>query len=399
MIEKKRRSLTAQKGQVTKALQRVEDSLSQEEPDSDVIEELLDILNQRYCKVELIYDALTELIDDTDQIEQLAEEIEICLAKVQDARIKAKKIINKKSPLPTSTVEATKPEPRVKLPELQLPKFKGDILEFPRFWDLFTNTVDKDPKLSEVQKFTYLTGYLEGEASDVVKELRVTEENYKEAKELLKERYHRPDALIFRHIHCLLNLETDKGKSKDNLGKLRSIMDQVNIHVRSLETLGINGADYGVILVPLILSRLPHEIVSEWSRKSKNKERDLKYLLELCNEEIQIKERAQSVRITNFEKTPEKSASTTDRARRKPQHNSNRTAASLTTVEVKCIFCDRNGHDGAVCRTVKRWTWDQIKTAVQKAGACYRCLNTGHLAKTCKESCSLCGKGHHSNIC
>ena len=115
-----------------------------------------------------------------------------------------------------------------------------------------------------------MTGYLEDETADVVKELRVTEENYQEAKELLKERYHRPDALIFRHIHCLLHLETDKSKNKDNLSKLRSVMDQVNIHVRSLDTLGIKGADYGVILVQLILSRLPHEIVCEWSRKSKN---------------------------------------------------------------------------------------------------------------------------------
>ena len=44
--------------------------------------------------------------------------------------------------------------------------------------------------------FTYLTCYLEHEAADVVKELRVTEENYQEVKELFKERI---DALIFRH--------------------------------------------------------------------------------------------------------------------------------------------------------------------------------------------------------
>ena len=61
-------------------------------------------------------------------------------------------------------------------------------------------------------------------------------------------------------MHCLLRLETDKSKNKDNLSKLRSVMDQVNIHVRSLEALGMKGADYGVIPVPLILSRHPYEI-------------------------------------------------------------------------------------------------------------------------------------------
>ena len=399
LIEKKKRSLTAQKGQVTKALQRLEDTLSQPEADNDVIQELLENLNKRYEKVEGIYDTLSELIESGEQIEQMAVEIESCLAKVQDTRIKAKKKMSKKPPL-TSSVGANTSQAHVNLPELHLPKFKGDILEFPRFWDLFSNTVDKDPKLSPVHKFTYLTGYLEDEAADVVKELRVTEENYQEAKELLKERYHRPDALIFRHIHCLLHLETDKSKNKDNLSKLRSVMDQVNIHVRSLDTLGIKGADYGVILVPLILSRLPHEIVCEWSRKSKNKERDLQYLLDLCNEEIHIKERTQSVRITSLEKPADKTTANLDRERRRPKPNLSRaTAAALTTVENRCIFCNRNGHDASVCRTVRSFTWDQIKEAIQKAGVCYKCLNSGHIAKTCKVTCSSCGRGHHSNIC
>ena len=66
LIEKKKRSLTAQKGQVTKALQRLEDTLSQPEADNDVIQELLENLNKRYEKVEGIYDALSELTDRTN---------------------------------------------------------------------------------------------------------------------------------------------------------------------------------------------------------------------------------------------------------------------------------------------------------------------------------------------
>ena len=75
-----------------------------------------------------------------------------------------------KKPPPTSSVGAN-------LPKLHLPKFKGNILEFPQFWDLFSNTTDEDPKLSPVKKFSYLTDYLENEEADVVKELRVIKEN------------------------------------------------------------------------------------------------------------------------------------------------------------------------------------------------------------------------------
>ena len=68
-------------------------------------------------------------------------------------------------------------------------------------------------------------------------------------------------------------------------------------------------------------------------------------------------------------------------------------------MENRCIFCNRNDHDASVCRRVRSFTWDQIKEGVQKAGVCYKCLNSGHIAKTCKVTCSLCGRGHHSNIC
>ena len=117
LIEKKKRSLTAQKGQVTKALQRLEDTLSQPEADNDVIQELLENLNKRYEKVEGIYDALSELIESGEQIEQMAVEIESCLAKVQDTRIKAKKKMSKKPP-PTSSVGANTSQAHVNLPEL-----------------------------------------------------------------------------------------------------------------------------------------------------------------------------------------------------------------------------------------------------------------------------------------
>ena len=107
-----------------------------------------------------------------------------------------------------------------------------------------------------------MSGYLTGEAAEVIKELRVTEQNYEQAKNLLKERYDHPNALIFRHIHSLLHIQVDKCKHKDSLRQLRALMDLINIHIRSLESLCIKGADYGVILVPLILSRLHKKLLA-----------------------------------------------------------------------------------------------------------------------------------------
>ena len=397
MAEKKKKSLSAQKGQVTKAIDKLQAALQNPETDNEVIEELLDTLNKRFSKVENLHDELSELIESEEEMEAISEEIEQYLSRVQDVKVKAKKKIGKKSVVP-STAHAH----QVKLPDIRLPKFGGDVLEWPRFWDLFTATIDEDQKLSDVHKFTYLTGQLEGEAAEVIKELRVSSENYKKAKELLTERYERPDTLIFKHVQALLHLEIDKNK-KDTLSRLKSCMDQVNIHIRSLETLGIDGTSYGVILVPLILSRLPHEIVQQWSRKSKGKEQNLQYLLDLCNEEMQIKERTQSVRYTNNPTNGFTERTTDEKGKYTPRKSSPKrsTAATLTTMneDPQCIFCDRKNHKATECRTVKKFSWDQIKDKVQKNGVCYKCLNSGHIAKDCRATCATCGRGHHSIIC
>ena len=261
----------------------------------------------------------------------------------------------------------------------------------------FQATID-DSELHDVTKFTSLKGLLEGEAKNLIDGLSLTQENYNNAVSLLKERYGRKELVIFTHIQGLLQIEIDNSK-RDNLSKLKSMMDQVNIHIRSLETLGIDGKDYGVILVPLILSRLPQIIINEWSRKSKGKEKDLKYLLDLCNEEIVIKEKTQIVKnSTQSGKTERRKQSYRDGQFYKQRHS---TASALITVDnaSKCIFCDSTKHDGTVCHFVKSMKLEEVKDRVKKSGACFKCLVRGHLAKNCEAVCKVCQGGHHHNIC
>ncbi len=64
------------------------------------------------------------------------------------------------------------------------------------------------------------------------------------------------------------------------------MQDQLNSHVRSLEALGVKGDQYGVVLTPVILSRLPQEIRMEWSRDSSGHEGDLDWLMTFLQSEI-----------------------------------------------------------------------------------------------------------------
>ena len=69
------------------------------------------------------------------------------------------------------------------------------------------------------------------------------------------------------------------------------LQDELLAHVRSLEALGVTGDQYGVILTPLILSRLPQDVRLEWAREGLGRESDLDWLLTFLASEINRRER------------------------------------------------------------------------------------------------------------
>lgn len=50
--------------------------------------------------------------------------------------------------------------------------------------------------------------------------------------------------------------------------KLRSVVDRLTIHVRGLEKLGVNAQQYGSLLTPIVMSKLPSDIRLTVARKS-----------------------------------------------------------------------------------------------------------------------------------
>ena len=131
----------------------------------------------------------------------------------------------------------------VKLPKLNLPKFSGDVLQWPSFWDQFSVTVH-DTNLPVVSKFTYLMSLLEGEPKQAILGLSLTADHYAIAW-FLKDRFGGKETIIFTHIQKLLHLSVP---SKCTVSALWKLNDELQAHTQSLETLGINGKQYGVIL-------------------------------------------------------------------------------------------------------------------------------------------------------
>ena len=278
----------------------------------------------------------------------------------------------------------------VRLPKLVLPKFSGDILEFETFWDQFQANID-DSYLPDISKFSYLRNLLEGDATQTIQGLTLTAQNYKAACKILKDRFGRKERIIFTHIQKLLNLSVP---NKCTVSALWKLNDCLQAHIRSLESFCITGEQYGAILTPMILSRLPQDIRLEWSRDGEGHESDLEFLLKFLSKEIQWRERS------HVFKDSQNPSHTLQEEKHIKNHRISTASALQSTSSSKplCGVC-RKTHPTNRCFRLLQASFEERRNKLSAAGFCFRCLRSGHIARGCSASCSNCRGCHHVILC
>ena len=124
--------------------------------------------------------------------------------------------------------------------QILLPKFSGNVLEWPAFHDAFIASVDSHKKLSNVQKFAHLRSCLSGRAFKCIEVYSVTNDNYSKAFQDLKNRFGRKRLLANELVKSNLILDVpEKADGKS----LRDLYDTLRNRMRSLESLGLKPDD------------------------------------------------------------------------------------------------------------------------------------------------------------
>ena len=85
-----------------------------------------------------------------------------------------------------SNIESAVPKMQAKLPKLTLPRYSGEPTKWQQFWDSFESAVHKNSAISNVDKFSYLKGLLDGPAASCIAGVALTDGNYNTALDLLK---------------------------------------------------------------------------------------------------------------------------------------------------------------------------------------------------------------------
>ena len=392
-LEKLRRRKIGAQGWLTRTVSKLEDAVSSKEVKKLPLSDLLAEFNKRledFDRAEAEYETA---LPDTD----IAEAIEVA-GDVRDkavlSKLKAVQLLSEMESTEAGRVgsDCTSPSDKVRLPKLQLPKFSGDVLKWPQFWEAFVVTVDAS-EMPDVTKLTYLRSLLTGEAQKCVEGMALCKDNYQTTCDILKERFGRKEQIIYGHIQALLQVGQEQKLS------LKCLQDELLVHVRSLETLDVTGERYGVVLTPIIVSRLPEDVRNNWAREGGGKESDLDFLLTFLKKEIHSLERSQA--FSGLSTSAAEQHPGLRQERRARRERSAPAAAALQTSSStlgSCGFC-KGSHQSASCPDLLALPVGDRPAKIRNAGMCFRCLRTGHKGFNCSERCKHCKGKHHAVSC
>ena len=389
-IQKKVKSRDLHANNLRKLFTRVEDIYKNfEEEKIENLVASLEVAEQKYSKVQEL-NAEAELIIEEEDLDQFSEEgmnIEIEL-KTNISRLR--KFISEHSNKPTKGEANTLPtstKSNVKLPRLEIVKFNGEYTKWQTFYDSFQAAVDNNNTLSNVEKFNYLRSYLANDAYNCVAGLSLTNENYVQALNLLKERYGNKQKIITSHVNELLEMDICGSDTKT----IRQFYDTIESHVRSLQGIGVEGKEYGTVLAPVIMNKMPAEFRLAISRGlSETNEWDLAKLLDLMQRELRARE---TCATDNQDGKTDFFTGSGLHVGDKKQQQQQRSNKFLS-----CVFC-RGNHWSDKCGIVTDPT--ARKEHLKNNKLCFLCLMGGHNSRDCKKSrtCFYCNGVHNSAIC
>lgn len=202
---------------------------------------------------------MTNLEEEMDLAEEEIEKIQIREVRIEEEEDKAWKMIARTraaiekeakkspptSPSPGETPEAmetqvvkkekdtpshTLTENPMKLPKITIPIFSGQKNEFERFWNIYSLMVEKT-QLPAAAKMSILLSHLEGKAKTRLGGLELKEEDYHQAKEIIKSRYEAPEKQT-KSLHTRFSvLDARQGNTEDQ----EIVVDQLKQIIRKMK--------------------------------------------------------------------------------------------------------------------------------------------------------------------
>ena len=227
----------------------------------------------------------------------------------------------------------------------------------------------------------------------------LTNDNYVEALNLLKERFGNTQLIINAHVSQLMKTSVVE---EGNVHRLRNVLDTVESHVRALSNQGVNKEHFGAMLIPVIQDRLPYNIRVELNRKMGKDNWKLDEYLELLRIEVEARNNSElpgdSIRKPQREEplTLQTLMNALEEKFEKRKH----IPRESNNAKKVCLFCNNDGHYSDKCPKVKKV--DERIEILKTKKCCFKCMKSGHSKLNCKSTvkCFKCNTfSHHTALC
>ena len=283
----------------------------------------------------------------------------------------------------TSTVVS--PVTRTSTITMKLPSFDGDMVNWRKFWGLFSSKLEHEPGLLDVDRCCLLVNAMDDpEARIKAQDAVDCTENFDEAVKMLQAHYDDNRLLHRHHFERLTMVESFGCRTKD----INRLQSKVNTAVRGLKD--SNGYTAGQLVVATLINMFDKSMLQGW-RQFTHKLTDppeLSHLLEFLDYQKTVvpDDRLSSVKIERSSKPASKRTALKIQESSRPSAN-----------KVKCVVCESN-HPVFLCTVFKELSIEDRWGKVKQNRLCYNCLSRGHSVSSCtsKGRCRKCNNTHHT---
>jgi hypothetical protein len=158
------------------------------DPKPEQLEVRLRLINENWRKYNDAQDELEEFGHDSSNQQQREEMEERYCYLTGFIQTKLKELeLSGSSELNVTT----KPSLKVKLPQLSIPKFSGNLQDWVTFKDTLLSLVGDSATIPNIPKFHYLLSAINGDAKSVIQHIPVSEQGFRVEWEIWIERYHK----------------------------------------------------------------------------------------------------------------------------------------------------------------------------------------------------------------
>ncbi|XP_022832139.1 uncharacterized protein LOC111360435 [Spodoptera litura] len=315
--------------------------------------------------------------------------------------IEMKKTINSKMWSETHRDKST--------PKIDIPIFQGNYHQWTSFKDLFTETIHKNPSLSNAQKMQYLKSKITGEAERLIYHLQISSENYEVCWEILNHRYGNQRLIFTSHLNLLLNLPNMSNQTMEMLKKLHDVTKEC---LHAIQNLGVDISTWDPLLVHLLTQKLDTESFSEYMESVKNPRAlpILQEFLDFLENKFTALEASRRKQESNYQKTNQPSHQNHSYQKKTLQFNNHQQSSNnnkfyngkniTRTMHVSkpiiCALCNAD-HGLWLCAQFLQMSDERKLKTVNQLNCCVNCL-FNHFNKQCfsTKRCRKCNASHNT---